>query len=371
MTRSEEIAVKERRLRDLMRERGFDAALLKTKANFSWFTAGGINEVTISDALGVSSILVTDRGRFVISNRIEAPRMMEDEGLSDLGFSLILHEWFEGGERAEVSRLLDPSKVACDIPALGYGCLSEEIAELRHVLLEPEVERYLWLGQKTSLAVESVLAGARPGMKESALIGEVLRILWYDRIDSICNQAAADERSRKYRHAIPTEKCLAKYLTLNVNARKWGLVTTITRAIHVGPLPAGLRAQYESTVWIENNMIEATKPGVATGEIFAKAKRCYAEKGLPDEWRLHHQGGAQGYQNRDYLVLPSDERRVREGQCFCWNPTIAGPEFGTKSEDAFIARKEGPQFITKAVLFPTIRMAVGQSTFVRPAIMEL
>ena len=41
-----------------------------------------------------------------------------------------------------------------------------------------------------------------------------------DRIDSICNQSAADERSRKYRHAIATERPIDKYLMLNVNARK-------------------------------------------------------------------------------------------------------------------------------------------------------
>ena len=80
--RTEEISIKEARLRGLMKKLKVKGILLKTQANFCWFTAGGINEVTIADTLGVTSILVTERERFILSNRIEAPRMMEDEGLS-------------------------------------------------------------------------------------------------------------------------------------------------------------------------------------------------------------------------------------------------------------------------------------------------
>jgi Xaa-Pro dipeptidase len=371
MTRMEEISVKERRIRDLIEKRGLEAILIKTQANFCWFTGGGLNEVTVADTLGVTSILITESERFVVSNRIEASRMMDDEDLAGLGFTLIQYEWFEGGECAEVTRILNPGKFGCDTPGFGYECLAAEIAALRFALLECEIDRYLWLGKRASMALESVLAGARPGMKESAVVGEVLRVLWHDRIDSVCNQAGADERSRKYRHAIPTEKRFEKYLMVNVNARKWGLVTTITRAVHVGEVEAGLLAQYENTVWIENKMIEASRPGMTMGEIFSTAQACYAEKGLPDEWRLHHQGGAQGYRNRDFLALPHDERRVLENQCFCWNPTIGGPDYGTKSEDAFIAKKNGPQFLTSAFIFPTISMKVGDTTFVRPAILEI
>ena len=62
MLRTEEISIKEARVREMMRRLELKGILLKTKASFSWFTAGGINEVQIADTLGVTSILVTETG---------------------------------------------------------------------------------------------------------------------------------------------------------------------------------------------------------------------------------------------------------------------------------------------------------------------
>ena len=88
MKRIEEIALKESRVKNFMQKNSLQGVLLKTQANFCWFTGGGLNEVTVADTLGVTSILVTADDRYIISDNIEAPRMMEDEGLADLGFKL-------------------------------------------------------------------------------------------------------------------------------------------------------------------------------------------------------------------------------------------------------------------------------------------
>jgi hypothetical protein len=43
---------------------------------------------------------------------------------------------------------------------------------------------------------------------------------------------------------------------------------------------------------------------------------------------------------------------------------------GTKSEDGFIAQKEGFVFITKPVLFPTLKIQAEGIDFIRPNILE-
>jgi hypothetical protein len=43
---------------------------------------------------------------------------------------------------------------------------------------------------------------------------------------------------------------------------------------------------------------------------------------------------------------------------------------GTKSEDGFIAQKEGFVFITKPVLFPTLEIRVEGIDFIKPNILE-
>jgi Xaa-Pro aminopeptidase len=366
MTRREEIAAKEERVRAYLRRSGLKGVLLKSQHNFSWFTGGGLNVVTIADTLGVSAILITAGERFLICDRIEMPRMTEDEGLTDL-FSFVQYEWFDGTEADQVARILSPAEIGCDLPGFGYRDVGREIQELRYELLPVEIERYLWMGEKASVAIESVLKDfVQPGMNESEAVGELSKILWKDRIDSMCYQSAADIRAYKFRHAIPTERKIANYLMLNVNARKWGLVTTVTRIAHFGPAPETLRKQFADTVYIECGMMQETRPGVPMRDLFAKTCKLYEDLGYPGEWRLHHQGGAQGYRNRDYLMKPSSPERVVENQCICWNPSIAG----TKSEDAFIVQATGRLMVTKATVFPTLTITYGGEEFVRPGLLE-
>ncbi|HWT82058.1 MAG TPA: peptidase M24, partial [Candidatus Methylomirabilis sp.] len=92
----------------------------------------------------------------------------------------------------------------------------------------------------------------------------------------------------------------------------------------------------------------------------------YRERGLPDEWKLHHQGGPIGYQPRDYRVHPGTSDIIQENQAFTWNPTITG----TKSEDTILATANGPEVITTPMVFPTISMEVAGVRFSRPAILE-
>jgi len=366
MDRREEIAIKEKSLRSLMDSMGLKGVLLKRQPNYSWFTAGGMNMVAISTDIGFSSLLITEKEKFCVANRIERYRNMEEEGLEDLGFTLLDYEWYEGSELECVEKVVPRKDLGCDIPTDGMCFIGGEINRLRYSLTAPEIERYLWLGEKTSEAVESVLQEVKPGESEAEITGELTRLLWKHRIDQVGFQAAADERVYKYRHPIPTERKIKNYVMLCVMSRKWGLITTITRLLSFGKLDEKLKKQYRDNVFIECSMIAATRPGEKTGNIFLRAKKLYEELGYSGEWKLHHQGGAMGYDIRDYICNAESTEQVQENQCFCWNPSISG----TKSEDGFIAQKEGFVFITKPVLFPTLRIQAEGVEFSRPDILE-
>jgi len=364
--RKNETAIKEDRLRSLMDSLGLKGVLLKRQSNYSWFTSGGMNMVAISTDMGFSSLLITKKEKFCIANTIEKYRNMEEEGLGDLGFSLLDYEWYEGSELECIEKVVPIKDIGCDVPLKSMHFIGEKIEHLRYSLTPSEIERYVWLGKKTSIAVESVLQKVNPGDTEAEITGELTRLLWKDRIDQVGFQAAADDRVFKYRHPIPTERKIKKYVMLCVMSRKWGLHTTITRLLSFGELSAKLRKQYEDNVFIECSMIAATRPGVKTSDIFIKAKELYEHLGYNGEWKLHHQGGAMGYDVRDYICNAESTEEVQENQCFCWNPSISG----TKSEDGFIAKKEGFVFITKPVLFPTIKIQVEEIEFIRPSILE-
>ena len=366
MNRREEIEIKEERVRALMQSLGLKGLLFKKQSNFSWFTGGGLNMVSICTEVGFTSILVTESEKYLIANRVEAPRNMEEENLEELGFTLLEYEWFESKELDIIKKIVPSLDIGCDISVYGIKNVELQIKEIRYSLTIPEIERYLWLGEKTSEAIESVLMELKPNTTEAEVTGELSKRLWRQRIDQVGYQAAADDRAYRYRHPIPTEKRIEHYLMLCVMARKWGLITTITRFVSFSKLSDKLRKQYRDNVHIECSMIAQTRPGVKTSEIFKKACSLYDELGYKDEWKLHHQGGAMGYDVRDYICSSESKEVVRDNQVFCWNPSISG----TKSEDGFIAMTDGLKFITKPILFPQIEIAVDGIKFYRPAILE-
>ena len=365
MAIQDEIEEKERRVRDFLRLKGLKALLLKRQANFSWMTCGGLNLVGIATEMGATCLLITENSKFVISNNIESPRMIEEEGLEEQGFILKTFPWYEDQEVSMIKDLVGDEPVGSDVPFPNAAMLAEDIARLRYSLTPEEIERYRWLGENVSSALEKTAMKTKKGEKESEVVGRLCKELWKDRIDPITLMAAADDRVFKFRHAIPTERKIEKYVMLSVNARKWGLIVSLTRFVHFGRLPKELRAKYEANVFIDCTLMAHTRPGIPAKDIFQKGIDAYKDKGYSAEWRLHHQGGSIGYTGRDYRVNFKTPDLVQKDQAFTWNPSIAG----TKSEDTILATSEGPNMITRPILYPTLSMTVAGIAFVRPAIL--
>lgn len=366
MPLAEEIKEKERRVREFLKSKGLKALLLKRQANFCWMTGGGLNLVGITTEFGATSLLITEDAKYLISNNIEAPRMIEEEHLERQGFTIKTYPWFEDREISIIRELLGDGPLGSDASFPNATVLTEDITRLRYSLTPEELERYRWLGEKVSLALEKVVMETKPGEKESEVVGRLCNELWKDRIDPITLMSAADDRIFKFRHPIPSEKKVDQYLMVSVNARKWGLIVSLTRFIHFGKLPEKLRDKYEANVFIDCTMMAHTRPGAPAREVLQKGIDAYCKKGYSEEWKLHHQGGSIGYTGRDYRVHFNTPDIIQENQAFTWNPSLTG----TKSEDTIVATSKGPEMITRPILFPTLSLEVGGTKFVRPRIYE-
>lgn len=366
MVSAAEIQEKERRVREFLQSRGFAGVLLKRQANFSWMTGGGLNLVGITTELGATSLLITKNEKYLISNNIEAPRMIHEEGLEAQGFTSKIYPWYEDQETAMVKDLVKGKPFGSDVPFPNATTVPEEVARLRYSLTEQEVERYRWLGERTSLALEKTMEETRKGEKESEVVGRLCQKLWNDRIDPVTLMAAADERIYQFRHPIPSEKKVEKHLMVSVNARKWGLIVSLTRFVHFGKVPNELKEQYRANVFIDCAFMTATRPGVPAREVLRRGLDAYREKGFPEEWKLHHQGGSIGYTGRDYRTHFNTPDIIQENQAFTWNPSLTG----TKSEDTILASSKGPEMITRPMSYPVIALTVDGTSFARPDILE-
>jgi Xaa-Pro aminopeptidase len=366
MTLNDEIREKERRIREFLRLKGLKALFLKRQANFSWMTGGGLNLVGIATEVGATSLLITEDSKYVICNNIEAPRMIDEETLEKKGFLVKTFPWYEDREISILKELVGEGPVGCDVHFPNTVMVAEEVARLRYSLTPEEVDRYRWLGEKVSLAVEKTLMETKRGEKESEVVGRLCQEIWKDRIDPIGLMVAADDRISRFRHPIPTEKKIEKFLMFSINARKWGLVVCLTRFVYFGKLPASLKEKYEANVFVDCTLMAHTRPGTPARDVLQKGIEAYQEKGFPEEWKLHHQGGAIGYVPRDYRVNFKTPDIIQENQPFTWNPSIAG----TKSEDTILATKKGPEMITHPIQFPSFSMTAAGVSFTRPTILE-
>ena len=367
MTVQKEIREKKQRVRSLLPKLKLDGIYLKRQSNFAWLTAGGSNTVGITFELGGAGLLLTAEREFVICNTIEAPRMEKEERLEERGFRIHSFPWYEDREAELVRELADGGRVGADHAMPGAVDISQRINPLRYSLTPGEVERYQEIGHLTSQAIEETARTVRPGDKECALVGRLTERLWENRLDYITAFCAADERITQFRHPIPTEKRVEKRVMLCVNARRQGLIVSLTRFVQFGPVPGEIRSRYDANVLIDCILMAHTVPGRPAVEAFRKGIEAYAQVGFPEEYRLHHQGGAIGYMGRDYKVDFHTEEVVQDNQAFAWNPSITG----SKSEDTMIATNGGPLLVSGPALFPVMKREVAGHAFSRPDILEL
>ncbi|MBN2366298.1 MAG: M24 family metallopeptidase, partial [Calditrichaeota bacterium] len=148
-------------------------------------------------------------------------------------------------------------------------------------------------------------------------------------------------------------------------AEKWGMPMAVTRFVHFGALPDDLKNKLEKCAWVNAKYQQSTVPGTATADIFEMCKTWYAEAGFEDEWKKHHQGGAIGYNDREYVIYPGIKEVVRDKQAFAWNPTITG----AKIEDTIIAYKDGFEVVTKTGDWPVIDVELDGKVYPQPDIL--
>lgn len=366
-----EVAAKVEKVKAFLEAEKLDALLLTQVRNVNWITAGRANtQIVLNKDVGAASLLIRkDGSRYLVANGAEAPRLM-DETLGKLGYTLAFFDWYEANPvkdvRADVlKKIMGNGTIGSDAPFPGTTLVADRFAPLRYSLTDTEIKRYRWLGRNVAEAVEEVCREIAPGMDEYQIEAMTASALHARGILPTVLLIAADERISKYRHALPGGAKVKSYAMVNVVAEKWGMPMSMTRFVHFGPLPADLNARLQKTAKVMAQYQAATVPGTPAAEIFEKAKGWYAEAGVPDEWKLHHQGGAIGYDDREYVIYPGVRQTVQDRQAFAWNPTITG----AKVEDTIIAYKDSIEVVTKTGSWPTIDVTIGGKVYPQPSIL--
>jgi Xaa-Pro aminopeptidase len=359
-----ELQEKQNRVKEFLAREGFDGILLSRCDNFAWFTGGRDSHISIASEAGSGSLLVTAERTYLIASSIEMPRLCDEE-IGGLGFQTEEFPWYEDKRNEILKKLCSGKKVCSDDGAFGTKNVNEKFAPLRYALTEEEIRRYAWLGKHAAVALENVCRDIKPGSTEHEFAAKLASNVLGEGMIPIVLLVAADERIKKYRHPIPTDRKIKKYVMGVLCAKKWGLIASLTRIVHFGRMDEELRNKHNAVIRVDASLILNTRPGARLCDIFNEAARVYEECGFPGEWTRHHQGGPTGYSARDFKGSPTEVRTVLLNQAFAWNPSIAG----TKSEDTIVVLEDRNRVITQTSGWPMLTVKYKSKSVRRPDIL--
>lgn len=363
MTDAELFRIRIALVQAFLREKNLDGVLFSRVDNFAMATGGKRNYIWTYGDLGANSLFVNREGKaYFVGTSIEEPRSMAEE-LGPLGCDALSFLWFEGSP-AEAVRKHFSGTFGSDDGTLGEN-VNSELAVLRALLTEPELEKYRRLGRLAAEAMTNTIRAIQPGMAEADIAALLIAEGSKRRCQVPVALVAADERIARFRHPLPTEapllsgflseRAVRGYVMVVGCFLREGLVVSLTRFKRTGELPSGVAEAFDRVCGVDALMQEATVPGKTLGDVFAACQEGYVRMGFDaNEWHNHHQGGATGYAGRTCKGAPGETfpvldafwpGKVKEilgaeipfGSAFAWNPSGKG----TKSEDTFILSPDG------------------------------
>ncbi|WP_224983936.1 M24 family metallopeptidase [Geomonas agri] len=328
------------------------AVRLKGVDWFAWITAGGSNEVLLAAETGIAQVVVTPDGAFVVTNEIEAQRLV-DEQLPD-GFELRVLPWAYPSQVDVVLReLVHGLPVCSDRPEEGEHELPAPLVTARRVLTPTEVQRYRSVGLLAAQAMTEVLTQAQPQWSERQLAGAGARALYARGLAPALILAAGERRCQLYRHPLPGDDQLGRHAMLVFCARGFGLYANLTRFVAFAPLAEKEKERHRLVREIEARALALSRPDEQLNEIYRELNYAYAGFGFGDAIREHHQGGTTGYLSREVIAGPESQEVLQAGMAVAWNPSLPG----AKIEDTFLITEIGLLNLTIDPVWPSAPVA--------------
>jgi len=343
-----ELEEKQARLAKFFDEQQLKAVLLRQSHNIAWATGGKVDARVLipSDTWATSVLLTKDGRKFYLAPKNEGPRLAAEE-FAGLGYEPVLSPWYDDCVAA-AQRIVGSVEVGADIPTAGF--LPVSLKPLRAGLTEAEIARYRWLGRKTADVTAAVLQELEPGITEYEMEALVSDGLLCEGILPSVLLMAVDGRIMKFKHAVARGATLERYGMLNLCSRKWGLAISITRFVHFGELPSELAERFDSAARVNAALLDGSRVGATSADLFKAAQEAYAAEGYPGEEEFHHQGGATGYGEREWLATPEGAEVVENAQAFAWNPSIRGG----KVEDTVLLKDGAIETLTPTPELPMV-----------------
>jgi Xaa-Pro aminopeptidase len=347
----DELDFKLKALRETMARNALKGIRLKGTDWFAWATCGSDNSVLLSSETGVAEALITETDAWVLTDNIEAKRLLNEQLEAPLGLAVC--PWDDMRSRQDFVDEKAAGLVASDRPSRNELSLPPELLTVRRQLLPAEVRRYERLGVEAAEAVTDAMACARPDWTEYDLAAAASAALWRRGIQPALTMAAGQDRMLAYRHPTPTGGLLGGRAMLVVCGRRHGLCASLTRFVYFRRRTWEEERASIAVGQVESAAFAASARNKMLAEIYQDMAAGYAASGYAGAEADHHQGGITGYLSRDLLALPTARERVATSMAVAWNPSVEG----SKIEDTALVTDGGIEILTRDERWPVYEVA--------------
>lgn len=330
-------------VRDLMKEKGLEALVLRRNPNLAWAIAGRSHVPTTIDA-ACFDLIITQDSAIAITNVVEAPRLIAEEFPAEISVQTV--PWSQGRDPL----LPSGSKVGSDQFGGDRIDLGLEIEIIRGSLIETDIARFKEICSTAAIALGNAMKEVKSSDREIDVAALITSSLWRSNLEIAFLGVAGQERVTKFRHPLPTSSPIGDRVSASICAKHKGLITSITRIVSFGKLSQEELNGYESIFKVEAAMFDATVVGQPFSDPINAAIAAYPLNGFDkDEWQNHHQGGPTGFLPRDWPANQGTTRLIAQNQPIAWNPTGKG----WKAEDTILATKSGVELLSNDPNWPT------------------
>ncbi len=363
-----EVKRKERRIREYLGNRGYDAMILLRPDNFSWYSCGGSNIVLTSLEKGAACLVITKNQTYAIAHVMDGPRIFDEE-LKGLDIEPVFIKWHEGSLEDKAVQMTRGMKAVSDFDSDAENVVFalKDIYALHFPLTEKELDKYRWLGAKTEEIISKVAAEIKPGLTTEYDIDGMLSYEY--RRNGMMTEVllvGSDERIALYRHPCPSGKKIDKLVLLHPSARKWGLHANVTRMVYFGDeVPTDMAYRYETACMMEAQAVSMCIPGQSFVGMLEERKKLLAKAGFADEWENHFPGGITGYFLIDVSICDSPDNLVVPCQAYDWFMTITG----VKVEELCMNTPKGREIPSITGKWPTKEHTYNGQKFRLPEIL--
>ncbi len=362
MTFTAEAQEKESRLRAALAGSGFDSVIITRRSNFAWLTCGG---EAVSSRVSPTSpvyLVITPQKKLAVGYTMDMPWVMETV-LDGLGYEGVTLPAF--GRTPEQAALdLAEGRVAADDSFLGVADINAQIIGCHEPYTPQEMVRYRQLARDCGEIQAELAEWVEPGMTERHVLARMWQMYLERGIEGHYMFVGSDDRLRRFRHPVPSDKPIEKVVLLAPGVARSGLLMSTSRTICFGKPPDDLRRRFNAMSTIQAAVLARTQLGTPLTALFELIMDSFEQLGYPEERCNHFHGGPVGYWAGYAERMQNPVEVVKPNMAFLYYLTVAG----VHTEELMLVDDRGAEFVSVDAGWPRLDIEFDGRTIPVPDI---